>query len=224
MSHPARFLVVSLFLVTLGGCSDTTPTAPALGADPPRLSASGKPTRTPLLTGPFEVPASVACSFGVLGGGAHHKQPGPYNLSAGAKRRHRATRDGSARLYPDQRQHWQVNHSQHVGSGPYHHPSRWFNHSRNVGSLVLRADRECTLHAIHQLGACRDQHCTGWHAHAREPEWTRGGRLRPAVLVRALLPGRPAGPGRASKDRRETAAARTRCSSRRANQLDARSK
>ncbi len=68
MYHPARFLVVSVLLVTLGGCSDTTPTAPALGANPPRLSAIGKPTRTPLLAGPFEVPAGVACSFGVLGG------------------------------------------------------------------------------------------------------------------------------------------------------------
>lgn len=68
MSHPARFLVVSVLLVTLGGCSDTTPTAPALGANPPRLSAIGKPTRTPLLGGPFEIPAGVACSFGVIGG------------------------------------------------------------------------------------------------------------------------------------------------------------
>ena len=68
MSHPARFLVAGGLLVMLGGCADTAPTAPALGADPPRLSASGKPTRTPLLAGPFEVPAGVACSFGVLGG------------------------------------------------------------------------------------------------------------------------------------------------------------
>jgi hypothetical protein len=68
MAHPARFLVVSVLLVTLGGCSDTTPTAPALGANPPRLSAIGKPTRTPLLGGPFEIPAGVACSFGVIGG------------------------------------------------------------------------------------------------------------------------------------------------------------
>ena len=68
MAHAARFLVVSVLLVTLGGCSDTTPTAPALGANPPRLSAIGKPTRTPLLGGPFEIPAGVACSFGVIGG------------------------------------------------------------------------------------------------------------------------------------------------------------
>jgi hypothetical protein len=68
MANPARFLVVSVLLVTLGGCSDTTPTAPALGANPPRLSSIGKPTRTPLLGGPFEIPAGVACSFGVIGG------------------------------------------------------------------------------------------------------------------------------------------------------------
>ena len=68
MSHPARLLVAGGLLVMLSGCSDTTPTAPALGANPPRLSAIGKPTRTPLLAGPFEVPAGAACSFGVLGG------------------------------------------------------------------------------------------------------------------------------------------------------------
>jgi hypothetical protein len=51
----------------LGACSDTTPTAPALQANP-QMSAIGKPTRTPLLAGPFEVPPGVACNFGVLGG------------------------------------------------------------------------------------------------------------------------------------------------------------
>jgi hypothetical protein len=66
MSHPARFLVVGVLLVTLGGCSDTAPTAPAHGANPPRLSAIGKPSRSPLPAGDFEAPAGLFCSFGVL--------------------------------------------------------------------------------------------------------------------------------------------------------------
>jgi hypothetical protein len=66
MSHPARFLVVGGLLVMLGGCSDTEPTAPALGANPPRISAIGKPTRSPLPAGDFEAPAGLFCSFGVL--------------------------------------------------------------------------------------------------------------------------------------------------------------
>jgi hypothetical protein len=66
MSHPVRFLVVGGLLVISGGCSDTAPTAPALEANP-RISAIGKPTRSPLLAGPFEIPAGVVCSFGVFG-------------------------------------------------------------------------------------------------------------------------------------------------------------
>jgi len=67
MSHPARFLVVGGLLVMLGGCSDTAPTAPALGANPPGISAIGKPTRSPLPSSePFEVPAGLVCSFGVF--------------------------------------------------------------------------------------------------------------------------------------------------------------
>ena len=67
MSHPARFLGVGGLLVMLAGCSDTAPTAPALGANPPRTSAIGKPTRSPLPTGEdFEAPAGLFCSFGVL--------------------------------------------------------------------------------------------------------------------------------------------------------------
>ena len=66
MSHPARFLVVGGLLVMLGGCADTEPTAPALGANPSRISASGKPTRSPLPAGDFEAPAGLLCSFGVL--------------------------------------------------------------------------------------------------------------------------------------------------------------
>ena len=66
MSHPVRLLVVGGLLVMLGGCSDTAPTAPALGANPPRISAIGKPTRSPLPAGDFEAPAGLFCSFGVL--------------------------------------------------------------------------------------------------------------------------------------------------------------
>jgi hypothetical protein len=66
MSHPVRFLVVGGLLVMSGACSDTAPTAPALEANP-RISAIGKPTRSPLPTGEdFEIPAGVVCSFGVF--------------------------------------------------------------------------------------------------------------------------------------------------------------
>lgn len=65
MSRSVRFLVVGGLLVMLGGCSDTAPTAPALEANP-RISAIGKPTRSPLPAGPFEAPAGLFCSFGVL--------------------------------------------------------------------------------------------------------------------------------------------------------------
>jgi hypothetical protein len=71
MSHPARFLVVGGLL--LGGCSDTAPTTPAPGGNAAVLTplviaqARGKPTRSPLLAGPFEVPAGTVCSFGVSG-------------------------------------------------------------------------------------------------------------------------------------------------------------
>jgi hypothetical protein len=74
MSHPMRFLVLGGVIVVLTGCSDTAPTAPAPdgnAAVPAPMAiglARGKPTRSPLLAGPFEVPAGVACSFGVLGG------------------------------------------------------------------------------------------------------------------------------------------------------------
>ena len=67
MSHPVRFLVVSGLLVVLGGCSDTAPTAPALEANPPQISAIGKPTRSPLPDAPpFEAPPGLWCSFGVF--------------------------------------------------------------------------------------------------------------------------------------------------------------
>jgi hypothetical protein len=63
MSHPTRFLVVGVLLVLLGGCSDKPPTAPAADANPPRISASGKPTRSPFPLEPIEFPAGVVCSF-----------------------------------------------------------------------------------------------------------------------------------------------------------------
>ena len=67
MSHPVRFLVVGGLLVMLGGCSDTAPTAPAGDATPRRISAIGKPTRSPV---PFpervEFAAGQFCSFAVL--------------------------------------------------------------------------------------------------------------------------------------------------------------
>jgi hypothetical protein len=66
MSHPVRFLVVGGLLVMLGGCSDTAPTAPALEANPPRISAIGKPTRSPVPFETIEFPAGEFCSFAVL--------------------------------------------------------------------------------------------------------------------------------------------------------------
>jgi hypothetical protein len=66
MSHPVRFLVVGGLLVMLGGCSDTAPTAPALEANPPRISAIGKPTRSPVPFETIELPAGGFCSFAVL--------------------------------------------------------------------------------------------------------------------------------------------------------------
>ena len=70
MSHPMRFLVLGGVIVALTGCSETTPTAPAPGGSAavlaPKVSqARGKPTRSPLPAGPFEIPAGVVCSFGV---------------------------------------------------------------------------------------------------------------------------------------------------------------
>jgi hypothetical protein len=65
MSHPVRFLVVGGLLVMLGGCSDTAPTAPALEANPPRISAIGKPTRSPVTFEPIEFAAGEFCSFAV---------------------------------------------------------------------------------------------------------------------------------------------------------------
>jgi hypothetical protein len=74
MSHPVRFLVLGGLLAVLGGCSDTAPTAPAPGGNTAVLApkvfgqARGKPTRSPAIAGPFEIPAGVVCSFGVFGG------------------------------------------------------------------------------------------------------------------------------------------------------------
>jgi hypothetical protein len=66
MSHPMRFLVLGSVLVILGACSDTASTAPVGDANPPRISESGKPIRSPILSGePFEIPAGLACSFAV---------------------------------------------------------------------------------------------------------------------------------------------------------------
>jgi len=56
------------------GCADTSPTAPAVGANPPRISASGKPTRSPAPGGSFEAPAGLFCSFGVLSEAVVNKQ------------------------------------------------------------------------------------------------------------------------------------------------------
>ena len=66
MSHPVRFLVVGGLLVMLGGCSDTAPTAPAVDATPPRISAIGKPTRSPVPFETIEFPAGEFCGFAVL--------------------------------------------------------------------------------------------------------------------------------------------------------------
>jgi hypothetical protein len=66
MSHPVRFLAVAGLLVILGGCSDTAPTAPALEANPPRIAAIGKPTRSPIPFETIEFPAGAFCSFAVL--------------------------------------------------------------------------------------------------------------------------------------------------------------
>jgi hypothetical protein len=49
----------------LGGCSDTAPTAPAGDANPPRISASGKPTRSPVPFETVEFLAGEFCSFPV---------------------------------------------------------------------------------------------------------------------------------------------------------------
>jgi hypothetical protein len=67
-----RFLVLGGVIVVLTGCSDTAPTAPAVGGNAavpaPMVigQARGKPTRSPLPAGPFEAPAGLFCSFGVL--------------------------------------------------------------------------------------------------------------------------------------------------------------
>jgi hypothetical protein len=72
MSHPMRFLILGGVIVVLTGCSDTAPTAPAPGGNAAVLApmaigqARGKPTRSPLPAGPFEAPAGLFCSFGVL--------------------------------------------------------------------------------------------------------------------------------------------------------------
>jgi hypothetical protein len=74
MSHPMRVLVLGAVMGVLTGCSDTVPTAPAPGGNaalPAPMAiglARGKPTKSPVLAGPFEIPAGVACSFGVFGG------------------------------------------------------------------------------------------------------------------------------------------------------------
>jgi hypothetical protein len=58
--------LASALALTLG-CADQqqSPTAPALGDDPPRISASGKPTRSLVPFSPIEFPAGVFCSFAV---------------------------------------------------------------------------------------------------------------------------------------------------------------
>jgi len=67
-----RFLILGGVIVVLAGCSDTSPTAPASSGQaafvPPMAigQARGKPTRSPLPAGPFEAPAGLFCSFGVL--------------------------------------------------------------------------------------------------------------------------------------------------------------
>jgi len=59
-------------IVAVTACSDMAPTAPAPGGDAavlaPKVSgqARGKPTRSPLPAEPFEAPAGLFCSFGVL--------------------------------------------------------------------------------------------------------------------------------------------------------------
>jgi hypothetical protein len=73
MSHPVRFLVVGGLLVMLGGCSDTAPTAPARDANPPRISASGKPTRSEVPFESAEFAAGEFCSFPVLLEWPEHK-------------------------------------------------------------------------------------------------------------------------------------------------------
>jgi hypothetical protein len=73
MSHPVRFLVAGGLLVMLGGCSDTAPTAPAGEANPPRISAIGKPTRSPVPFETAEFQAGEFCSFPVLLEWPEHK-------------------------------------------------------------------------------------------------------------------------------------------------------
>jgi hypothetical protein len=80
MSRPVRFLVAGGLLIVLGGCSDTAPTAPAPDGNAAVLApkvlgkARGKPTRSPLPAGPFEAPAGLFCSFGVLSEPVVNKQ------------------------------------------------------------------------------------------------------------------------------------------------------
>ena len=72
MSHRERFLLIGGLLVIVGGCSDTAPTAPAPGGNaavPAPMAigqARGKPTRSPLIAGDFELAPGQVCSFGVL--------------------------------------------------------------------------------------------------------------------------------------------------------------
>ena len=66
MSHPVRFLGVGGLLLMLASCSDTAPTAPAGDANPPRISAIGKPTRSPVPFETIEFPEGEFCSFAVL--------------------------------------------------------------------------------------------------------------------------------------------------------------
>lgn len=65
MSHPVRFLFGGCLLVMLSSCSDRVATAPALDANPPRISAIGKPTRSLVPFSPIEFAAGVFCSFPV---------------------------------------------------------------------------------------------------------------------------------------------------------------
>ena len=80
MPHPMRFLGLGGLIGLLTGCSDTVPTAPAPGGNAVVLApkvfgqARGKPTRSPLPAGPFEAPAGLFCSFGVLAENVVNKQ------------------------------------------------------------------------------------------------------------------------------------------------------
>jgi hypothetical protein len=72
MSYRTHMLVLGGVIATLAACSDTAPTSPAAGEALPVFSpkvigqGNGKPTRSPFVAEPFELPAGEICSFGVL--------------------------------------------------------------------------------------------------------------------------------------------------------------